>query len=458
MPSSSDRVFAFEEDLIMSHAIKWIATLLLGAAFGASAAATPVETVLYSFTGGTDGALPAATPFLDSSGGIFATTTAGGAKGCFANLGCGAIVEVGLHGQRSVVYRFKPGENGDGHIPFGSLIADAAGNLYTTTPYGGAGACRISRINGCGTVVELSPPRAGQAAWTETVIYDFKGGADGSRPFAGLLRDAAGNFYTTTQYGGSGKFGTVVQLVPPRAGQSAWSERVIHAFQGKDGATPAAGLIADAAGNIYATTYQGGRRNFGAIIRLSPPARGKTFWREDVLYSFASGRDGAFPTSPVARDAAGNLYATTTAGGHANCYPYVTCGTVVRLAPPAQGQTTWNELVLYRFSGGSDGANPQAGIIIDAATHLYTTVTDGGAGGSGAIVEFAPPAQGLRTWTKTVLHSFVGSGDGAGPLAGLAVDSAGNFYTATYRGGSGGCGGGGCGTLVELSGTGFAVR
>jgi uncharacterized repeat protein (TIGR03803 family) len=141
---------------------------------------------------------------------------------------------------------------------------DGAGNLYGTTPNAGS-SCD------CGVVFRLSPPIAGQTAWTEPVLYSFSGGVDGFGPVAGLTRDHAGNLYGTTDVGGFSNFGGVVfKLSPPAPGRRAWTETVLHSFNGKDGAEPRAGLIRDAAGNLYGTTYAGGAHGSGTVFKLTP--------------------------------------------------------------------------------------------------------------------------------------------------------------------------------------------
>ncbi|HEV2381540.1 MAG TPA: choice-of-anchor tandem repeat GloVer-containing protein [Terriglobia bacterium] len=214
---------------------------------------------------------------------------------------------------------------------------------------------------------------------------------------------------------------------------------VIHTFGlGKDGARPHAGLIADAAGNFYGTTEDGGAYGFGAVFAV------KANGQETVLYSFTGGSDGANPNGALVRDAAGDLYGTASGGGNLDgvCAPSG-CGVVFKLQPG-------RETVLYTFSGGTDGGGPWSGLIRDASGNLYGTATYGGAsgaclGGCGAV--FKVDASG----NETVLHNFSGAPDGETPYAGLVMDSAGNLYGITYVGGvSGGCGGYGCGIVFEL--------
>jgi hypothetical protein len=192
----------------------------------------------------------------------------------------------------------------DGSIPAGRLVADAAGNLYGTA----AG----DADDRDGVVYELSPPPAGQKGWTETVIHAFDG-ADGEEPVASLALDGAGNLYGTA-WGGPRGEGVVFELSPPDAGQTAWKETVLRAFRGRGGVGCYAGVIADAAGDLFGMTDSGGKFGDGAVFELSPPAIGQTRWTETVLHEF-DGAHGKTPLGGLMMDAAGILYGTTEAGG-----------------------------------------------------------------------------------------------------------------------------------------------
>ena len=198
-----------------------------------------------------------------------------------------------------VLYRFQVGGN-DGSAPIAGLIFDAAGNLYGTTEYGGA--------SNYGTVFKLTPNAVG--SWTKSVLYSFKDGSDGGWPAAGLIFDAAGNLYGTTFDVSFSDYGTVFKLTPNADG--SWTESVLHSFNGSDGETPVAGLIFDAAGNLYGTTDSGGAYRNGTVFKLTPNADGS--WTESVLHAFI-GSDGAHPDAGLIFDAAGNLYGTTDFGG-----------------------------------------------------------------------------------------------------------------------------------------------
>jgi uncharacterized repeat protein (TIGR03803 family) len=307
------------------------------------------ETVLYSFTGGADGATPSAGVLLDSAGNLYGTTSGGGTSGH------GTVFKLDTSGNETVLYSFTGGA--DGSYPGGSLIRGPGGILYSTTTQGGA--------YGGGTVFKLD------ITGKETVLYSFTGGADGGYPEAGLVRDAAGNFYGTTVFGGDltcnfGQgCGTVFKLT------LAGKETVLHTFAGgTDGIWPYAGLVRDAAGNLYGTTDKGGVFSSGTLFRLD--ATGK-----ETVFPFSGGAN--LPAGLV-RDSAGNLYGTTRAGG-AHRF-----GSIFKL------DTVGKMTVLYSFTGGAnDGGYPLSGLFRDFAGNLYGTTWSGNCGcRNGTVFKFAP--------------------------------------------------------------------
>jgi uncharacterized repeat protein (TIGR03803 family) len=251
-------------------------------------------------------------------------------------------------------------------------------------------------------------------AQTEKFLHSFNTTNDGSEPNAGLVFDATGNLYGTTQVGGTAGIGTVFQLIPRTGG--GWTERVIHNFtNGVDANSPQDNLIIDSAGNLYGTGLGGGLYQFGAVFELSPSGHG---WTEKVLHSFqGNGIDGNDPFGPLTLDAAGNLYGTTERGGTSND------GTVFELSPTSSGP--WTETILFSFVG-SNGANPLGGVVFDSSGNLYSTTQMGGAFGYGCVFELSPSSSG---WTETVLYSFNNNNvDTIFPYAGVVMDSAGNLY------------------------------
>jgi uncharacterized repeat protein (TIGR03803 family) len=259
--------------------------------------------VLQSFTGGSDGGNPYGGVLLDSAGKLYGMTSAGGASS--------AGVVFSLSGQNigaeTVLRSFAGGSDGSG--PMSALISDAAGNLYGTTYTGGA--------NGAGTVFKLSPNRS-SPGWAYSLLHSFTAvpygnGGDGANPYAGLAFDAAGNLYGTTVFGGPAGGGVVYKLSPNANG--SWTESVIYAFQGgNDGNTPYGGVVFDAAGNLYGTTSSGGSGGRGTVYKLTPTSGGG--WTETILHNFTGHADGGLPGAGVLLDAAGNIYGTAAMGGH----------------------------------------------------------------------------------------------------------------------------------------------
>jgi uncharacterized repeat protein (TIGR03803 family) len=350
------------------------------------------HTVLYRFRGGKDGQFPDASLIFDAAGNLYGTTSGGGGNySVFCQTGCGTVFELsrGTDGTwtETVLHSFNytgNGGGGEGYYPSGSLIFDAAGNLYGTTNRGGASGTRCA-ASACGTVFELTLGTNGK--WKEKVLHSFGKERDGSEPRAGLIFDATGSLYGTTWEGGAsgrgcdvGVCGAVFELTPGTDGK--WKEKVLHSFRGADGSGPSANLIFDAAGNLYGTTQYGGAHTYGTVFQLAPETNGR--WGEKVLRSFYHRR---FPLGDLILDAAGNLYGTTTVGGGSGCL-YQDCGTVFQFVPGTGGK--WTYRVLYRFDGGEDGYSPYAGLIFDAAGNLYSTTLGGGAYGYGTVFEITP--------------------------------------------------------------------
>lgn len=327
--------------------------------------------------------------------------------------------------------------NSGGGMPYGGLLADQAGNLYGANSSGGTG--------NWGTIFELTPN--GQQGWNYSVLYDCGTTTDCAVPMGSLAMDQAGNLYGVTY------FGNVFEIT--HSGSEGWTATVLHSFTGGvDGSAPSP-LILDATGNLYGTNATGGRDNLGYVFELSI-SEGR--WSLIHLHDF-TGRDGAGTTNTAGgqvaaliQDASGNLYGTTSLGGTSTkCKGG--CGVVFELK---NDSGTWTETVLRSFTG-SDGSNPDAALLMNAAGNLYGTATGGGANGLGVVFEMS---QSSGIWRTRVLHSFTGRRlDGAYPNSALVIDTAGNLYGATFAGG-----GGlqtcqvltdvGCGAVFELSPTG----
>jgi uncharacterized repeat protein (TIGR03803 family) len=269
------------------------------------------------------------------------------------------------------------------------------------------------------------------------VIYRFKGTPDGGSPTGDLLSDSANNLYGTTSGGGTADLGTVYQLTPQSAG-GVWTETVLYSFQtGTDGRSPVAGLVRDAAGNLYGTTFQGGTFGSGTVFELSPPATPGNPWTESILHNFAGDTDGANPECKLLLGKGGVLFGTT----------FSNTGTVFKLIPPAVPGAAWTNHTLYTFTGGSDGSSPWPGVISDEEGNLYGVTESGGLNGNGTAFELSPPAADGRKWTETTLHSF-GPTEGMNPVGELMLDQSGNVYGMTSIGPA--TDGFGCGVVFQL--------
>jgi len=391
---------------------------------------------IFAFPSG-DGAVPQSNVALDKSGNIYGTTSLGGNCDPYTHdqiYGCGTVFELSLASDgkwnRKLLHQFARHSSTDGQYPTGGLIFDQSGNLYGTTSNGGA--------YGAGTVFELSPQADG--AWTEQILYNFHGSPDAAGPTGSLIFDAAGNLYGTTNWGGNCVqdwcYGTVFELSPSANG---WTESVLYRFtDGSDGASPEAGLTFDGTGNLYGAAYSGGSGGLGTVFMLSPRNNG---WIESTLYSFTGQNgDGALPSCTLVFDGSGDLYGTTSEGGLNGSFGP---GTVFKLSPSGG---VWAESVIYTFTGQSDGANPTAGLVFDGSGDMYGTTENGGDSGNFGLGQGTVFKLSLinGNWTKTTLYSFTGGADGANPQASVVLDGSGTLYgTASDRGFEGGTNGDG---------------
>ena len=417
----------------------WLACAIVALTIAQAQAQTAYsETVLHNFASPPKGAFPYAGVISDSAGNLYGTANSGGAANA------GVVYKVDTAGRQTVLYSFTGGA--DGGNPYGGVVRDAAGNLYGTTVYGGAASSGVVfKVDSSGHETVLytfsggddggypyagvirdsagnlygTTSLRGNAQWgvvysldptgNETVLYSFTGGSDGASPYAGVIRDSAGNLYGTASSGGTGNMGVVYKV------DTAGHETVLYSFTGgADGGYPYAGVIRDSSGNLYGTAQQGGTRNLGVIYSVN------TAGQETVLYTFTGAADGAAPYAGVIRDSAGNLYGTTLQGGIGN----VGAG-VYKLDPAG------HETAPPNFPNAPGGTNPYAGVIRDSAGNLYGTTTGGGPANAGVVYKLSPAGQ------ETVLYSFTGGADGRNPYAGVTRDSAGNLYGTTLNGGTG---------------------
>jgi len=314
---------------------------------------------LYSFAGGNnDGIGPAARVVFGPNGSLYGTTAGGGpfGYGTIFNLrppakACGKVL---CTWTETVLHTFPDPVGSDGFFPTGDLIFDQTGSIYGTAQFGPGNGCYG---NGCGMVYKMTSSGGG---WSESVVYRFGEAPDANIPEGGLILDQSGDFYGTACFGGSHNHGAVFQMT------ASGTEHVIYSFQAQsDGKCPAAGLIFNPAGNLYSTASDGGVNSGGTAFELMPSNGG---WKFVLLYSF----DFHALPSTLARDNTGNLYGTTYTAG---AFGY---GAVFELTPSHGG---WEYTSLHDFTNGSDGANPAAGVALDANGNVYGTASQGAAQG-----------------------------------------------------------------------------
>jgi uncharacterized repeat protein (TIGR03803 family) len=326
-------------------------------------------TTLYSFSGGSDGAIPLGGVIFGPDGSLYGDTSAGGDSGygTVFNLKpqprvCNSTECPWL---KTTLYQFT--DEQDGSAPMGNLLANAAGDLFGTTsgPFG--------------SVYKLTPLNH---SWIYSLLYSFNYFGGPYQPYAGVISDTAGNLFGTTANGGDGECyrgggpcGTVYELSPVG---SSWRLNVLYEFQGRgDGGYPRGALIADRFGNLY------GANTAGVVFMLTP---GGGSWAFNSLYQFQGPCPVQFgpscgPWGALVMDASGSLYGTAYLYG---AYSY---GSVFKLTPSNGG---WIYTDLYDFTNGSDGSFPMAGVTLDANGSIYGTTEFGGSSNFGVVFEITP--------------------------------------------------------------------
>jgi uncharacterized repeat protein (TIGR03803 family) len=359
----------------------------------------PFFSTFYTFAGPpNDGAYPASPLIKDSAGNFYGTTYGGGSANA------GIVFKVDPSGKSTVLYNFTGGA--DGSNPGSGLARDSSGNLYGTTVYGGNLSCTGGIGVGCGVVFKLDTSNV------ETVLHSFNWN-DGAFPGGGVILDSSGNLYGTTTNGGAYcNCGTVYKLDTSNVETVLWSFT-----SGADGWVPIGEqLLMDSSSNLYGTAQYGGNAGYGTVFKVDQSGN------ETTLFSFSGPPDdGCYPVGSVAMDSSGNLYGTTsgTCGGS-------NFGTVWKLSGS-------NEFLMHTFTGGADGGDPIAGVVLDASGNVYGTTAQGGVFNNGAVFQVTPSG------TETVLYDFSGSADGGKPSA-LLLDSEGYLWGTAQGGGSAGYG------------------
>lgn len=334
---------------------------------GASGA-DPTYTVLHDFAGGPgDGAGPSANVTLDDAGNIYSTTDFGGANGD------GAVFKLATDGTVTLLHSFT---GADGAAPDGGVLVMPNGTIFGTTGSGG------SQNNG--VLFKIS------AKGKYKVLHDFVGN-DGSFLRGDLVRDKLGNLYGTALFGGSTFDGTVYEYAPDG------TFTVLHTFNGSDGEFPEHGVVRDRDGNLYGVTAFGGASDEGTVYKIAADG---TF---STVYNFTGGADGGFLYGGLDLDNAGNIYGTTASGGSNGA------GTVFKLTPDGTLTT------IYNFTGAADGGSPE-GDTLQVGDHIYGAGTNGGDPTCQCGVVYDVD---MSTGQESVLHAFAGGADGGGYSAGV---------------------------------------
>lgn len=323
----------------------------------------------------------------------------------------------------SMLYSFSG--KSDGATPRAGLVADSAGNLYGTTSGGGdLSACNKQ---GCGVVFEL------ETSGTYSVLHAFTGTPDGSDSYAGLTPVGPGSYIGTTAGGGSHGNGATFQI------DATGSETILHSFSLADGETPEAALTRSSGGYFYGTATGGGVRSSYCAGGCGVVYKTRATGALSVLHNFTGGSDGITPQGAPAVDATGNVYGTTVTGGTGPCtFAGPGCGVVYKIDP------TGTETILHTFVQ-TDGASPVAGPTLDSAGNLYGTTFTGGEFNYGVVYKI--DAAG----TFSVLYNFTGGSDGSQPSASVVLDSANNIYGTTQNGGSATVCPFGCGVVFRIN-------
>jgi uncharacterized repeat protein (TIGR03803 family) len=382
------------------HRAAWIGVVLALAVPRLTSAATISTLVTFNVA---NGSAPRSALIADGAGNLYGTTGEGGAS----TYGTVFKLDASSNYALSTLTTFN-GTNG--REPYAALIADGSGNLYGTTSSGGN--------NNYGTVFRLNA----SSNYALSTLATFNG-SNGRAPIAGLIADAAGNLYGTTVWGGAGgDYGTVFKI----AASSNYALSTLATFNYTNGRAVYGGLIADGAGNLYGTNYEGGASNFGTVFKLDASSN----YAVSTLMTF-NGANGSNPFAGLIADEAGNLYGTT-----------YQIGRVFKL----DASSNYALSTLATFNG-INGMNPYAGLIADGAGNLYGTTYAGGATGNGTVFKL----DASSNYALSTLASFNGA-NGRNPFGGLVADAAGNLYGTTEHGGATGNG-----TVFQLTGSGFVV-
>ena len=333
-------------------------------------------TVLYKFNG-KDGARPAGTLIFGPKGQLYGATSG---KPAYAG-DTDAVVfmlkppaKSGGAWHNTVLYDFGEG-------PTSNVTAGSGGILYGSTA--------AEKSLNDGTVFSLTPPASAGGSWAESTLYTFTEGPGGYNPQGQVAIGHDGLIYGAAGSGGAYNAGAVFALRPPASAGDPWTESAIYSFTdghngSLDGSAPL-NLVSSATGVLYGMTASGGAGNYGTVFSLTPPSQAGGAWTEEVLHSFAYG-DGTDPytTANLLIDGDGIVYGTVPTGG---TYGF---GAVFSLTPPASTGGAWTYTILHAFTDGSDGGYPYSGLAYGPGGLIYGTTAGGGAFGDGTVFSLQP--------------------------------------------------------------------
>lgn len=426
----------------------FIICLALFSLAGVAPATAQTETVIVEFqnnatVGGYPGALTSG-----NDGTLYGTTLEGGSYGCGTVFKLTPPTSQGGAWHKNSLYGFTCSE--DGFYPSGSLVIGKTGKIYGTTQ---------GNNESGGVVYELTPPAEPGAPWTEAVLHAFSGGVDGGNPMNGVIADSEGKLYGTTQRGGKFGYGAVFRLSPPAQVGGAWKESVLYSFQLQQGSgsfPDPTGLTLEN-GSLYGATFATTTYNVGVLFQLSPPNGGQGEWALTVLYAFKGGADGGQPSGSPVFDSSGALYGSAGEGGSlGNGAIYKLSPPTAQ-----GGTWTESVLYAFQGQGVGDGYEPIGTPAFDSTGAIYGVTVSGGiesCGGNdtgcGIAYKLTPPVSQGDNWTEQVLHAFTDGTDGNNPQAGVVVDGT-TVYGTTIWGGTGDCQIDyttyGCGTVFQIT-------
>ncbi len=349
----------------------------------------------------------------------------------------------------------------DGAAP-GHLVGTSAPTgsfaLYGTAGFGGFTGkpiCRhaVTREQGCGVAFQLTPPKGGQGAWTETVLHTFMDGADGAFPSGSLAVAADGTLYgatTSLAVHTPRVTGRLFSLAPPAKGGQDWTLTSLYDFRSsKVGQFPDAGITLGADGAFYGSARLGGNDDRGTLFRLGETGGA---WKGQAIYNFQNDQFGGNPTTPLLAGADGNLFGTIPHGGVNGT------GGLFEISPPGDGQTQWSMRLIHSMDNFTEGEESKSPLVADASGALYGTTSLGGTGFTfpeGTVYRLVP--QGGQNWTMEVLYTFgadtiAEAEQGGAPAGPLVIDADGAVWGVTTLFGNPKCQEGeGCGTLFKLT-------